>query len=53
MNRKNDRKARRLDVKKETLRSLSTNELDQVNGGGTAYKPNNCTGRISGCISLC
>ena len=52
MNRKNERKSRKLDVKKETLRSLSTNELDRVNGGGT-YKPNNCTTRFSGCISLC
>ena len=43
-----DDKARKLVVKKETLRSLSPAELDQVNG---AYKPNNCTARLSGCIS--
>ena len=43
-------KPRKLVVKKETLRSLTEVELEQVNGGA-ACKPNNCTARLSGCIS--
>ena len=47
--RKNDDTRRKLAVKKETLRTLAAAELEQVNGGGPPR--NNCTGRLSGCIS--
>ena len=45
--------SRKLTVKKETLRALSTVELEQVQGGYAPLLPykNNCTGRASGCIS--
>ena len=43
---------RKLVVKKETLRTLAADELQYVNGGA-APKRNNCTGRLSGCISMC
>lgn len=51
---KNDDRKRKLVVKTETLRQLGSHELGQVVGGAT-YRPpyNNCTGRLSGCISLC
>ena len=51
MSRKNDTK-RKLIVKKETLRTLAADDLEQVQGGAIPNK-NNCTGRLSGCISLC
>jgi hypothetical protein len=45
---------RKLVVKKETLRQLATDELEQVNGGYLyVATKNNCTGKYSGCISQC
>jgi len=45
---------RRLKVRRETLRQLASDDLVQVNGAGH-FKPvtmSNCTGRLSGCISV-
>lgn len=47
MTRKHDDKRPKLTVKRETLRELTQEELDQAAGGAR----NNCTARISGCIS--
>ena len=49
MLKKNETK-RQLVVKRETLRALTASELEQVNGGARAPR-NNCTARLSGCIS--
>lgn len=47
MTRKNDDTRRKLVVKRETLRELTQDELEKAAGGHR----NNCTARISGCIS--
>jgi hypothetical protein len=49
MSKRNDA-TRKLKVKKETLRTLEGADLEQVQGGYIPPK-NNCTGRLSGCIS--
>ena len=41
------RKIRKLSLERETLRTLSTGELERAHGGKVR---NNCTARISGCI---
>jgi len=53
MSNKNDRNHRKLRVNRETLRQLSGGDLAQVQGGAiplTANR-NNCTAKLSGCIS--
>ena len=54
MSKKNTRK---LVVKKETLREISSSDLGRVQGGAiiSPYMvgKNNCTARLSGCISMC
>jgi len=42
-------RGRRLEVKKETLRVLSTRDLEQVQGGRSGTR-NNCSAKLSGCI---
>jgi hypothetical protein len=42
-----DARRRKLVVKRETLRELTTDDLEKAAGGAR----NNCTARYSGCIS--
>ena len=48
MSKKNTRK---LVLKRETLREIAASDLAQVQGG--ALPKNNCTAKLSGCISQC
>jgi hypothetical protein len=55
MRRKDERK---LKVKKQTLRTLVSEDMDSVRGGmlpvsGATFPRNNCTAKFSGCISQC
>jgi hypothetical protein len=50
MSRKNEK--RKLVVKRETLRQLAPDDLEQVQGGAVPNWKNNCTARLSGCISM-
>jgi hypothetical protein len=51
MKQKQKSEPQRLVVKKETLRTLTTDELHQAGGAGGGGDRNNCTGRYSGCAS--
>ena len=44
---------KKLGLKKETLRQISNDDLGQVAGGLIPKGGYNCTGRLSGCISMC
>ena len=46
---------KKLVVKKQTLRTLASDELANVQGGAIIKQGfnNNCTANLSGCISMC